>query len=144
MSNLDKVIVRAIYARQRLHLVGLLALYGIDIPPEVTIGPGLRFRHASGGVVIHNRCSIGSNVSLYHRVTLARANVWEGHAGDWPGLRVEDEAIIGAGAVVLAGPAGTTIGRGSIVGANAVVTKSTGEWEIWAGNPARKVGERAH
>jgi len=28
------------------------------------------------------------------------------------------------------------------VGANAVLLESTGEWEIWAGVPAVRVGER--
>jgi hypothetical protein len=31
----------------------------------------------------------------------------------------------------------------AVVGANAVVSESVPPWEIWAGAPARKVGERA-
>ena len=34
-----------------------------------------------------------------------------------------------------------TIGRGSVVGAGSVVTKDVPDGEIWAGNPARKIGE---
>jgi serine O-acetyltransferase len=34
------------------------------------------------------------------------------------------------------------VGRGSVVGANAVLLESTGENEIWAGVPARRVGTR--
>jgi acetyltransferase-like isoleucine patch superfamily enzyme len=34
------------------------------------------------------------------------------------------------------------IGEGSIVGAGSVLTKSVPPFEIWAGNPAKKVGER--
>ena len=35
-----------------------------------------------------------------------------------------------------------TDGNGTIVGANSVLMNSTGENEIWAGNPARLVGHR--
>jgi serine O-acetyltransferase len=35
-----------------------------------------------------------------------------------------------------------TVGRGTVVGANAVLARSTGEWEIWAGSPAKCVGTR--
>ena len=36
----------------------------------------------------------------------------------------------------------TEIPDGVVVGAGAVLTKNPGPYEIWAGNPARKVGER--
>ncbi len=35
-----------------------------------------------------------------------------------------------------------TIGAGTVIGANAVLTSSTGPGEIWAGSPARKVADR--
>jgi len=34
------------------------------------------------------------------------------------------------------------IGRGAVVGAGSVLTKDVPEYEIWAGNPAVKIGER--
>jgi carbonic anhydrase/acetyltransferase-like protein (isoleucine patch superfamily) len=37
---------------------------------------------------------------------------------------------------------GVRIGRGAIVGAGAVVTKDVPPYEIYAGVPARKIGER--
>jgi serine O-acetyltransferase len=55
---------------------------------------------------------------------------------------IEDDVIIGAGAVVLFSRGTLTVARGTIVGANAVLTRSTGENEIWAGVPARRVGVR--
>ena len=36
----------------------------------------------------------------------------------------------------------TRIPDGVVVGAGAVLTKNPGPYEIWAGNPARKIGER--
>ena len=35
-----------------------------------------------------------------------------------------------------------SIGKGTVVGANAVLTCSTGENEIWAGNPAKMKKKR--
>lgn len=54
---------------------------------------------------------------------------------------IRDDVWLGVGAVVLAG---VTIAKGSIIGANAVVTRSTEEYGIYAGNPARKIGERTN
>lgn len=46
---------------------------------------------------------------------------------------------IGAHVVVLPG---TEIGDGAIVGAGAVVNRSIPAYEIWAGVPAKKIGQR--
>jgi galactoside O-acetyltransferase len=48
-------------------------------------------------------------------------------------------AFVGANAVVMPG---VTIGEGAVVGAGAVVTKDVPAWEVWAGNPARKIRDR--
>lgn len=37
---------------------------------------------------------------------------------------------------------GVKIADGAVIGANAVVTKDVGPYEIWAGVPARKIGQR--
>ncbi len=51
---------------------------------------------------------------------------------------IEDDVWIGAGATILPG---VTLKKGTIVGAGAVVNKSTSEFEIIAGVPAKKIGE---
>ena len=55
-------------------------------------------------------------------------------------ILIAADVWIGANAVVLKG---VRIGRGSIVAAGAVVTKEIGQYEIWGGVPARKIGERS-
>lgn len=50
---------------------------------------------------------------------------------------IEDYAFIGAGSYILKG---VTVGKYSIVGAGSVVTKPIPDGEIWAGNPAKKIG----
>ena len=37
---------------------------------------------------------------------------------------------------------GVTIKKGCVIGAGAVVAKDTNEYEIYAGIPAKKIGER--
>lgn len=51
---------------------------------------------------------------------------------------IEDDVFIGARAIILKG---VTIGKGSVVGAGAVVTKSIPAYSIAAGNPAKVVGD---
>lgn len=52
---------------------------------------------------------------------------------------IEDDVWIGYGVIIMAG---VRIGRGSIVGAGAVVTKDILPYEIWGGVPARKIRDR--
>ena len=60
-------------------------------------------------------------------------------AGDDKGVIIEDDVWIGANAVLLEG---VTVAQGSVIGAGAVVTKSTQPYSISAGIPARQVGLR--
>ena len=50
---------------------------------------------------------------------------------------IEDYAFLGAGSYILKG---VTIGKYSVIGAGSVVTKNVPQGEIWAGNPAKKIG----
>lgn len=55
-------------------------------------------------------------------------------------VRIEAWADVGTGAVILPG---VTIGRGSIIGAGAVVTRDVPPFSIAAGVPAKVIGQRA-
>lgn len=55
------------------------------------------------------------------------------------GVVIEDECWIGARAIILRG---VDVGRGSIVGAGSVVTRSVPPYTIVAGNPARALRSR--
>ena len=55
------------------------------------------------------------------------------------GIMIEDDVWIGAGVKILDG---VTIKKGCIIGANSVVTKSTMEYGIYVGSPAKKIKER--
>lgn len=51
-------------------------------------------------------------------------------------VEICDHAFIGADSIILKG---VTIGRGAVVGAGSVVTRSIPDGEIWGGNPAKKL-----
>ncbi|KAB1502988.1 serine O-acetyltransferase [Corynebacterium sp. 320] len=105
------------------------ALTGIEIHPGATIGRRFFIDHGMG-VVIGETAEIGDDVMLYHGVTLGGSELVQRKRHPTIGNGV----MIGAGAKVL-GP--VTIGEGSAVGANAVVTKDAPPHSILTGIPAQ-------
>lgn len=91
----------------------------VTIGNEVMLGAGTKV-FDSDFHSIYLRCRLPANVGI-----VAAA------------VTIEDGAFIGADATILKG---VTIGKQAVVGAGAVVTKSIPAFEIWAGNPARKIG----
>ena len=115
-------------------------LTGIEIHPRAKIGNNLFIDHGMG-VVIGETSEIGNNVTIYHNVTLG---------GIAPSINtndqrntkrhptLEDNVVVGSGAQIL-GP--IIIGKNSLIGANAVVTKNVPEKSIMVGIPATRVGD---
>lgn len=143
---------RDIYTRLvngRKHpLLGCISYYilkflGSEIPRPVIIGDDLELAHGGFGVVIHPSTIIGSRVKVYPGVTLGRSDIYRpASQSAFKAIVVEDDVILCPGAKVLCKEGILRIGRGSVIGANAVLLESTGEYEIWAGIPARRVGLR--
>ncbi len=138
---------RLVYARKN-RLVGrvayyLLKLLGIEIPLAVKVGEQLELAHGGFGVVIHPKTSIGNRVKIYPGVTLGRADIYRpATQSKFEGIIIEDDAILCPGAKILCREGLLKVGRGTVIGANAVLLESTGENEIWAGVPAQRVGTR--
>ncbi len=59
-----------------------------------------------------------------------------GEGGACRPVVIEDDVFVGARAIILKG---VTVGRGSVIGAGAVVTTSIPEYSVAVGNPARRV-----
>ncbi|MDO4631159.1 MAG: serine O-acetyltransferase EpsC [Corynebacterium sp.] len=104
-------------------------LTGIEIHPGAKIGRRFFIDHGMG-VVIGETAEIGDGVMLYHGVTLGGQVLTQTKRHP----TIEDNVTIGAGAKVL-GP--ITIGSGSAIGANAVVTKDVPAEHIAVGIPAK-------
>jgi serine O-acetyltransferase len=120
-----------------------LALYGMEVPAAAEIGPGLVVFHRGFGTVLHPYTTIGAGVTLYNGVTIGRADPWvPQEESAMRRVVLEDGVVVCAGAKIVCKAGVLTVGAGTIVGANAVLTRSTGPGEIWAGVPARRVGTR--
>jgi serine O-acetyltransferase len=136
-----------VYARTS-SLVGKLAYYllkllGAEIPCSVPIGEGFELAHGGFGVVIHSKTIIGKRVKIYPGVGTGRADIHRPVSqSNFEGIVIEDDVILSPGAKVLCKEGILRVGRGSVIGANAVLLESTGENEIWAGIPARRIGMR--
>lgn len=147
MPRRRDIYTRLIYARD-LPILGKLAYLalkalGVEIPRSVHIGCDFELAHGGFGVVLHPRTRIGDRVKIYPGVTVGRADIHlPADESDFEGILVEDDAIIAPGAKVLCKQGVLRVGRGTVVGANAVLLESTGEYEMWAGVPARRVGIR--
>jgi serine O-acetyltransferase len=113
------------------------------MPSTVKIGEGFYVAHGMQGCVIHSKTIIGDHVKIFHQVTIGRADAgaWDSET-NFSHVEIGDDVLLGAGAKILGGPGVTRVGNGTIVGANAVLLTSTGDNEIWAGVPARRVGKR--
>ncbi len=135
-----------VYART-WPIVGRLAYYalkfmGVEIPLSVRIGRDFILVHGGFGVVFHSSTVIGDRVRVYQGVGVGRAEIH--HSMDqsrFDKIVIEDDVILSPGAKVLCKEGVLRIARGTVVGANSVLLQSTGENEIWAGVPARCVGE---
>jgi len=110
-------------------------LTGIEIHPGATIGPRFFIDHGMG-VVIGETAEIGSDVTLYHGVTLGGTSLNKGKRHPTLGDRV----VVGAGAKILGA---ITIGEDTRVGANAVVVKSVPANAVVVGVPGQNVARSA-
>ena len=113
---------------------------------EVNIGGGLKFLSIGketflGRVTlnIHDEVKIGDRVCINDGVEILTASHDVADPA-WNDIKakiiIEDYAWIGTGAMILPG---VTIGRGAVVGARAVVSKSVAAGAIVVGNPAKTI-----
>ncbi|WP_051249604.1 acyltransferase [Maridesulfovibrio zosterae] len=84
--------------------------------------------------IIGPRASINANEHVFRRNTPVRSSGF-----DHEPIYIEDDCWLAANVTVMKG---VTLSKGSIVGAGAVVTKSTEPYSINVGIPAKKVSER--
>lgn len=143
---------------------GSVIYEGVTLENEVELGHNVLIRSGSvvgrgsrigsgvqldGAVKIGEGCSIQSLSYLPH-LTVIGSDVFIGPCvtvtnDKYPpsdalrGVTIEDGAVIGAGAVLIAG---ITVGRYSVVAAGSVVSRDVPEGKVVMGSPARVVYER--
>jgi len=148
-AQLDAALAEAVrYPHNKIHKGKLI------LSPEVYRTPGretnlvispFSILDCTGSIHIGPWCNIGPRTRIYTHDTI--------HLGKRPLSRIEEEfgilwqdKLIGTdvwihdGSIVLY--QATRIPDGFVLGAGSVLTKNPEPYEIWAGNPARKIGVR--
>jgi len=109
-----------------------------------------------GKLVIGKFCSIAAGVKIFlggnHRIDWISTypfSAWknqfpgavniEGHPATRGNVVIGNDVWLGHSSTIMSG---VSIADGAVVGANAVITKDIGPYEIWAGNPARLIRKR--
>lgn len=122
---------------------GVLKILGLEIPKSVQLGKGIEFAHGARGLVVHPRTKIEDKVMIFQGVTLGRADAHVPfQRTKMQGILIKKGAVLCAGAKILCKEGTLIVGENTVVGANSVLFNSTGDNEIWAGIPAKKIRNR--
>ncbi len=122
----------------------LLLILSVDIPRTVIFGNNVKLHHNCYGTVINSNTVIEDNVEIFHGVTIGRGDVEnKNNSSDFKGFLIKENAILCAGCSIISSHGLLVVGKGTIIGANAVLTCSTGDNEIWAGVPAKLIKKRS-
>jgi serine acetyltransferase len=108
-------------------------VFGIELPPGTSVGPGLRLNHAVG-TVVNPAAVIGADCDIKHGCTIGVRR----SGGGSPVL--EDHVVLGAGTHVLGD---VRLGAGAETGAGAVVLQDVPAGWLAVGNPARVIERRS-
>ncbi len=97
--------------------------------------------HGPGDIKIGNGCLIGSHVAIFaNNHIFADPDIKIQDQGlSREGIVIEEDCWLGAGVKVLDG---VTIGKGSVIGAGAVVTKDIPPYSVAVGVPAKVISSR--
>jgi acetyltransferase-like isoleucine patch superfamily enzyme len=108
---------------------------------EVSFGPGCHIYEPRAGLEIGDHCMIGGGTlisGVEHGYSRRDIPMRHQPTENKP-VRIEDDVWIGMGVKLLPG---VTIGKGAIIGAGSVVTRSIPAYSIAIGAPCRVVRER--
>lgn len=121
---------KKLYCLAKLIYHSMKILLGCTIPPQVILEEGCDIPHSHGIVFFHD-VVIGKNSKIFQNVTL-------GGLPNACGIRIGENCIIGAGAVVLGH---VTIGNNCKIGANAVVLMDVPDNCTVVGVPGRIINK---
>jgi acetyltransferase-like isoleucine patch superfamily enzyme len=131
--------------------------------PNIFIGnytygmPQILIYDSNSSLIIGKFCSFGGDIKIYlggnHRTDWISTypfnsfkfafpefhNRIKGHPQSKGDVIIGNDVWVGNNSIILSG---VSVGDGAVIGANSVVTKTIGAYEIWAGNPARFIRKR--
>jgi len=112
----------------------------IRLPDQLTVGDNV---FIGLYVYINAKVTIGNNVMIGPHCSLSANNHIFDPKTQWFSKGDPQPIVIGDGSWLAAGcmvTAGVTVGKGNLICANTVVTKSTPDYAIMAGTPAKQIG----
>ncbi|HNS51964.1 MAG TPA: acyltransferase [Anaerolineae bacterium] len=113
----------------------------VSVGDNCYIGTGAQLYPWSAPITIGSNVLIAAGARLITRkhgfATMSHPMALQGYTN--APIVIEDDVWVGFGAVILPG---VTVGRGSIVGSNAVVTRDVEPYSIVGGVPARLIRRR--
>jgi serine O-acetyltransferase len=110
---------------------GVQLLWGIELPREAKIGPGLRISHF-GGVIVSPFAVLGANCGIGNGVTIGLA----GEGEKWGAPVIGDDVYIAAGAKVFGK---IRVGNNVKIGANAVIHRDVPDNAVCALDPGFRI-----
>jgi acetyltransferase-like isoleucine patch superfamily enzyme len=121
-------------------------LYGgteVRCSRKITIGSNTSIGHkcildGRGRLTIGNSVNISTGVWIWTAEHCVNSDSFQATIAS---VKIDDYAWISCRVVILPG---ITVGKGAVVAAGAVVTKSVEPYAIVGGVPAKKIGERSH
>jgi len=119
----------------------LFRLSGVRIGARTRVNMNINFidDFRPGLISIEDKVSVAPFVSFVASSHPNDSELYSTYGiSDCAPIRVKSGAWLGVGCVVLPG---VTVGRESIIGANAVVTRDVEDFAIMAGVPAKKIGD---
>lgn len=151
MAGIQKRLERKLRKSIESLLVRPLVRYphGRSDTSTVEIGEGCCFAKGveidgTGSVKVGDHCIFGRNVQIVshtHKFLDGMVEDITQETGILPtSIEIGSNVFIGDFSLIL--PQVRSIGKDAIIGAGAVLTKNVGPGEIWAGNPAVKIGSR--
>ena len=109
------------------------------LPAEAIVGDNPTLEHYALGIVMHPNVTIGSDCRIFHHVTIAG----EFAIGAPERVTIGDRVTIGVNAVILPrSDTGMKMGDDAIIGAGAVVTADVPARAVVAGVPAKVIRVR--
>jgi serine acetyltransferase len=121
-----------------LYRISTYILLGIEIPPQVEIGPRLRLFHPHA-IVLHPGVRMGTDCCLRQSVTIGNKIDRRGVEG--PAATIGSDVEFGAGCVVVGD---LHVGDHARIGALTVVSRSVPSWGVVVGNPGQVVRVEQH
>ena len=122
---------------ERLSFLG--PLRNIEIGQNTTINGYANFRFKDAKITIGRDCLVARNVTILTKgYILDKKQISTKHmlAKD---VCIGNNVLLGSNIVIMPG---IVIGNHAVVGSGSIVTKNIGDFEIWAGNPAKLIRRR--